>query len=193
MACAKLQTSEISDAIQTLCPKNIDEAAVFCAKVRAALNTAKLDIIGRDVTPAGYEKFKNYTDKEENPYAWYAVELMYKLLSNIHDYEIKADDELSDLDKEIRSLSYIKHFEDIISGIETSVEYCRVKPYSGLMKKGSCGVSEDLKDLYPQDVDNCIAPELQYGYTNLKDQSTTLPKSPYELGEFGKKVKDIIE
>ena len=58
MTCAKLQTSEISDAIQTLYPKNINEAGVFCAKVRAALNTAKLDIIGRDSTSVGYKKFK---------------------------------------------------------------------------------------------------------------------------------------
>ena len=116
---------EIDAAIITLCPKGNDNIELYCNSVRTALARAKVDIIGTDTTEKENQKFKNYLVKYEDPYSWFAVDIIYRTLKGIY-YYTSDDEDITLFVKQIRVLASIKHFEGTIDDTEA---YCKQKNY----------------------------------------------------------------
>lgn len=82
-----------------------------------------MDIIGSDTTEKENQKFKNYLVKYENPYSWFAVDIIYHTLKGIY-YYTSDDEDITLFVKQIRVLASIKHFEGTIDDTEA---YCKHK------------------------------------------------------------------
>lgn len=162
--------NEIDAAIQTLCPEGYENAELYCNSIRSALARAKVDIIGKDITENGYSRFKNYLVKHEDPYAWFAVDIIYTVLTSIYEYEPKEDESFTLFDKQVRALSNIKHFEDLFDMIETTYK-CKYMPgtrYLGRMDKyNQAGISGKEMDSPSSPNDHIIHTDSKQKYMNM--------------------------
>lgn len=144
---------EIDAAIMTCCPKENDNNNIelYYNSIRNALAKAKVDIIGSDTTEKENQKFKNYLVKYEDPYSWFAVDIIYRVLRNIYDCTSEDGKDFMLFDRQVRALASIKHFEDTIDAAEAYYKHKdylnRVNTYNQQIWKGELNNSPSTDDM----------------------------------------------